>query len=67
MIRNEIKPTSGDGPETFLARCVPNLQLDALAIQLYCSDLKINTAQNKKGNQCAVHNKCHKPIRYGNT
>lgn len=61
----EIKHTSGDGPEAFLACCVPNLQLDALAIQLYCSYLKINTAQNKQGNQCGVQNKCHTPFDMG--
>jgi hypothetical protein len=33
---------SGDRSESFLARCIPNLELDFLVIQLYGSDLEIN-------------------------
>ena len=33
----------GDGPEPLLARRVPDLQLDLLAVQLNCADLEVNT------------------------
>lgn len=32
-----------DGPEPFLARSVPDLQLHGLAVQLHSLDLEINT------------------------
>ena len=33
----------GDRPEPLLARRIPDLQLDLLAVQLNCADLEVNT------------------------
>lgn len=38
-----------DGAETFLARCVPNLEFHSLAVQLDCADLKINSDGGNEG------------------
>lgn len=39
----------GDGPEPFLAGCVPNLQLDPLAIDVDVLDLKVNPDGRDEG------------------
>lgn len=41
--------TARDGPETLLSSCVPDLQLDPLAINLYLFYFKVNPAGRYKG------------------
>ena len=38
-----------DGAEPLLARCVPNLQLNVLAIDLHSLDLEINSYKENSG------------------
>jgi len=40
---------SSDGSESLLSRCVPYLKLDLLTIQLYCTDLKVNSYCGNEG------------------
>jgi len=39
----------GDGPEPLLARSVPYLQLDLLTVQLYCTDLEVDSYCGNEG------------------
>src|SRR5947207_15819516 len=32
-----------DGPKSFLTCCVPYLQLDTLAVEVYCANLEVDT------------------------
>lgn len=45
----EWSVTGGDGPEAFLAGRVPNLELDALAIQFDSTNLEVNADSCDEG------------------
>jgi hypothetical protein len=56
-----------DGSESLLACCVPYLQLDAFAIQVYCTNLEVDTDRRNEGGCETVFRKAEETARFAYT
>lgn len=56
-----------DSSKSLLARCVPYLQLDALAVEVYRADLEVDTDCRDEGGREAVFGKPEEAARLADT
>jgi hypothetical protein len=56
-----------DGSKSLLARCVPYLQLDALAVEVYRADLEVDTDRSNEGGCETVFGKAEEAARLADT